>query len=154
MVSDHVREIHRVGWGIVFSGSPRTLLEAQGLLPVLAKLYGRKNIFVFVLQVPESASLKRNSARLICSVCGAPLLAEYYPTARPKYCPICGGPLYRRTLDNPATIKVRLKEYHERTEPIFALMRKSGYRVTRVAGLGAPYQVFKAIASTLKRAKR
>ena len=147
------RAIAKAGWGIAFSGSPRTVFEAKGLVPVLAKLYGRKNIFFFVLKVPPAASLRRNSSRLICRVCGAPLLTAFYPSKNPKYCPICGGPFYRRLLDNPETIRVRLKEYESRTEPIFAMVRKWGYRVNEVDGRPAPYKGFRKIYGKLKNVR-
>lgn len=145
VVSEEVKRIAKASLGVVFSGSPRTIFEAKGLLPVLDKLYGRKNIFVFVLRVPDAVSVKRNSSRLICSVCGSPLLAAYYPKVKPKHCPVCGGPFYKRTLDNPATIKVRLNEYRERTEPIVGLLKERGYRVTFVDGTTAPFKVFQKI---------
>lgn len=147
-------QIARAGWGIVFSGSPRTMPEAKGLLPVLEKLYGKKNIFVFSLNIPEHASVVRNSKRMLCTVCGSTLLSAYYPSARPKHCPVCGGPLYRRTLDNPKTIKVRLKEYHERTEPIFKFLRSKKYRVVKISGDSVPYKVFDRIYAHLKDLRR
>lgn len=147
-------QVARAGWGIVFSGSPRTMLEAEGLMPVLEKLYGKKNIFVFSLHIPEHASIARNSKRMLCTICGSTLLAAYYPSSRPKHCPICGGKLYRRTLDNPKTIKVRLKEYHERTEPIFKFLRSKQYRVVKINGGSVPHQVFNRIYAYLKNPRR
>lgn len=149
-VARHVKVVAGAGWGIVFSGSLRTPGEAHGLLPVIEKLYGRKNIFVFALKVPPEASIKRNSNRLICRICGAPLLTSYYPSKNPKHCPVCGGPLYRRTLDKPEVIKVRLHEYHKRTEPIFKLIKKLGYPVREIDGRPAPYKVFNKIYGYLK----
>ncbi len=144
-VTKHTKKIHRAGWGLVFSGSPRTLYETKGLLPVLEKLYSKKNIFVFILEVPEKSSFSRNSKRILCSVCKAPLLTAYYPSKKPKFCPICAGSFYRRTLDDKKVIKIRLNEYKERTEPIFKLMGKRGYRLHRINGVQAPFKVFKQI---------
>lgn len=153
VVEERVQEIYKARWGIVFSGSPRTIYEAERLMPFLSRLYGKKMIYVFILKVPPSESLSRNSARLICSVCGHPLLIAFYPSKSPKMCPICGGPFYKRTLDNPNTIKIRLKEYHERTEPIFRMMRKNGYRVIEISAMRPPYKIFKAITGYLNRQK-
>jgi adenylate kinase len=149
-VSKAVKTIRKAGWGVVFSGSPRTVFEFKGLMPLLEKLYGKKNVFVFVLTVPKTASIVRNSRRVLCSVCKAPLLTAYYPSKKPKYCPICAGPLYRRTLDNPKTITVRLNEYENRTEPIFALLRKRGYRLNEIDGRPAPYKILKKIYDRIK----
>ena len=148
------KEIRKAGWGLAYSGSPRTIYEAERLMPVLEHLYGKKNIFVFTLKTPADFSIKRNSDRLVCTVCGYTLLAQYYPKVKAKYCPICGGPFYRRKLDNPKTIKIRLKQYAERTEPIFGVLKKRGYRVHEIDAKPAPFKVFKKIYGQLKNVGR
>lgn len=142
--------LHEADYGIVFSGSPRTMYEAEGLMPVLMKLYGKNNIHVFILEAPAALSIKRNSNRLMCKFCGYGLLSAYYPSKNPKHCPVCGGPFYRRTLDNPATIKIRLKQYAERTEPIFAFMKKLGIKSVKLDARPAPYKVFERIVREIK----
>ena len=138
------RRIHDAGFGIIFSGFPRTLSEAHEFYPILKKLYG-KNVAAFALDVPRSFSLKRNSARQICTTCGYSLLTAFYPTKNPKHCPVCGGKFYKRSLDNAKVIEVRLVEYEERTKPIFALMSDLGYRLHHVDGTPAPYLVFEKL---------
>jgi adenylate kinase len=99
--------------------------------------------------VPPRISTLRNSERLICRMCGSPVLRAYYPTKRPKHCPLCGGRLYRRVLDNPETMRTRIKQYRARTEPIFALMKRRGYAVRHVPAGMAPYRVYRAIARSI-----
>jgi adenylate kinase len=147
-VSKEVERLASADWGIVFSGSLRTRYEAERLTPILEKLYGKKNIFVFELLVPADHSVIRNSARLICTVCGYILLTAFYPTKHPKHCPVCAGPMYRRSLDKPAVIKERLKEYHERTLPMIDFMKERGYPVSPIDARPAPYKV---LASILKK---
>lgn len=149
-VEKQARRIWRNDSGLVFSGSPRTLYEAEHLVPFLENLYGRKNIFVFVLGIPPKLSIERNSHRLICSECKTALLTSYFPIAHPKYCPICAGPFYKRTLDKPGVIKIRLKEYALRTEPIFVFMKKRGYTVHMLDGRPEPYKVFRSIYGLLE----
>ena len=146
----HLKVIAVAGWGVVFSGSPRTLGEATKLLPELEKLYGQKNIFPFSLDIPAAYAIQRNSRRFACKVCGAPLLTKYYPSKKPKHCPVCAGSLYRRTLDKPEIIKVRLKEYHKRTEPVFSFFKKYGYEIRKIDGRPAPYKVLSNIYRHLK----
>jgi adenylate kinase len=156
VMSDAATHIAESGSSVVFSGAPRTTPEAfglqyaegetnvpkvGGLVAVLTKLYGKKNITFVKLVVREASSRKRNSQRLICSVCGTPALAH----AHPKYCSFCGGPMRRRTLDAPSVITVRLKQYRDRTYPIFAVMKKHGYRVIEVNGEPAPCKVHEAV---------
>ncbi len=150
-----VREATRIakaGWGLVMSGSPRTMYEAEKEYPVLEKLYGKKNVFIFVLEVPAAESIRRNSARMVCRSCGYLLLTSFFPQKHPKHCPVCAGPFYKRSLDKPAVIKVRLKEYEERTFPIFEYAKQRGYRVIRVNALAKPFRVTERIHAHIKNA--
>lgn len=153
VVAKHVKAVAEGGWGMVFSASPRTFYEAKGMLPLLEKLYGRKNIHAFLLEVDPKTSIRRNSKRFVCKVCALPLLTEFYPSKNPKHCPRCGGPLYKRSLDRPEIIRVRLKEYNERTTPIFNLMRKRKIAIHRVSAEQPPYKVFQKIYGFLKNAR-
>lgn len=146
-----VKTIAKTGHGIVFSGSPRTKGEAEKLLPILERLYARKYIFVFKLKIREFIGIRRNVNRIVCAVCKAPLLTAYYPSKKPKHCPVCAGPFYKRTLDNQETLKVRLKEYHHRTEPILKMMKKRGYKIREVNAEPAPHKVFRQIFNSLKK---
>lgn len=150
IVSSATNQIAKSGANIVYSGSPRTLYEAfgeknNGLIQILEKLYGKKNIAVVKLKVQEKTSLFRNSNRLICSVCGLPALAKLGI----KICSFCAGPLRKRTLDKPEVIKVRLKEYRGRTYPILAGLKKMKFRILEVNGEEEPYKVFQKIADKL-----
>lgn len=152
IVSAATRRVASAGYGIVFSGSPRTMFEAfgdkkhRGLLAILLKLYGRRNIFVIRLNVRDNTSLKRNSNRLICSVCGLPILAM----SRIDQCSFCAGPSRRRTLDAPSVIKVRLGEYRTRTYPIISRMKKMNLKIAAVNGEPLPYRVFERIIRAIK----
>ena len=74
-------ELSRSNFGLVFSGSPRTVFEAfgdsknQGLIEAFEKYYGKKNIIPIVLQVSPKTSVLRNSSRLVCFVCGTVVLS-------------------------------------------------------------------------------
>ena len=143
--------INKAGWGIVFSGSPRTLYEAQKIIPLLKKLYGKENIIFFDLKIKEKDVYQRNSARLICKICGYALLSKYVPLKNPKHCPVCAGPFYKRVLDNPEKIKIRLLEYKNRTEPIFDFVKKQGFKIHNLDGKKAPYQIFEKISLIIQK---
>jgi adenylate kinase len=141
----------KLGFGIVCSGSPRTLPEAfgskeNGFVKALERFYGKKNVIAIRLLVSEKASLVRNSHRLVCSVCGLPLLGK----AKIKTCTFCAGKMRTRSLDKPEVIKVRLKEYHNRTVPILQGMRKRNFRVAQINGEPLPYKVFESVQRVLK----
>jgi adenylate kinase len=149
-VKKDAQRISKADWGIIFSGSPRTLYEAKGLYPVLEKMYGKKNIFIIELLAPPDYSMKRNGVRLVCKHCGSTLLAAFYPTKNAKYCPICGGSFYRRSLDKPEVIKIRVEEYRNRTLPIINFVKKRGYKVFKVDARPAPFKVLEKILKHLK----
>ena len=152
IVRGKTSHLSNAGFGLTFSGSPRTMFEAfgdkknKGLMEVLEKDYGKKNIILFLLKVSPKTSIFRNSHRLMCSNCGTTILASKH---KGKSCPICSGKLVRRTLDVPDVIKVRLKEYKKRTAPILAGLKKRGYKITAISGEALPHQVFSKIISKI-----
>ena len=150
-VSQATKEIAKAGFSIVYSGSPRTLFEAfglknNGLIKLLGELYGRKNITVIKLNIREKTTISRNSQRLVCVICGLPILAN----SKSKRCSFCAGPMRKRTLDDPKVIKVRLKEYRERTYPILQTLKKFGFEINEINGEPLPYKVFAQIIKALK----
>lgn len=150
IVKEAVQKIGKTNFGIVFSGSPRTLYEAHGLMPVIEKIYEKKNIFPVVLQVSPETSIERNSSRLVCDLCSGVMLAAVLASANfLSKCPICGSQFRRRSLDKPEIIKVRLKEYEERTKPIFAYLQKRGYEIHDINGEQPPPEVFKEILKVI-----
>lgn len=144
-----IRKIGESGMGLVLSGSPRTVHETQSLVPLLEKLYGKKNILFFLIEVPPTETVTRNAGRLLCSVCGAQLMAKHRGKLS-KHCPFCGGTLRRRKDDKPSVIKKRIVEYNERTAPIFDEIKKMGYSLTKIDGTPLPAEVFKNITATLR----
>jgi len=155
VTSKKTKEIAKAGWGIVFSGSPRTVFEAfgnqknEGLIPIFENLYGKKNIVPILLKIDPKISILRNAHRLVCSVCGTAILYSDVKHQH-KTCPLCGGKLYRRVVDNPKVFKTRIKEYEVRTAPILAGLKKRGYKITEVDGRPLPYKVFDSILKKLK----
>ncbi len=154
VLKKRIQMLANLGYGVVFSGSPRTLYEAEKITPSLEKLYGRKNIYVFALEVPLTVAERRNRYRLVCAVCQRPLLTQYYPVKNPRHCPVCAGPLERRIDDNPSKFKTRAKEYETRTVPVIDYLRRRGYRIKKIDGQPAPYKVFQKILYGLKNSGR
>ena len=156
VTTDKTREVAKAGYSIAFSGSPRTLFEAfgdeknTGLVSVLEKEYGKDSVHFVFLEIEPEASIARNKVRQICVVCGTGLSPFMYKDIeKHSSCPICGAGLRKRTLDNPAVFKTRIKEYEERTKPIMAELKKRGYKVTEVDGRPLPFEVFADIKKRL-----
>ncbi len=147
-----IKRIGGIGFGIVFSGSPRTVFEAfgdsknKGIIPALAGSYGKKNIIVFELDIPPQTTILRNSKRRVCSVCWKPHLLG--PSLRT--CPFCSGKLIRRVQDRPTIIRNRLKEYDEKTKPVLRELKIRGFNVIKIDGLPKATLVFEKISHHLK----
>ncbi len=155
VTKQHVARLSKAEFGVVFSGSPRTMYEAfgdskhKGLIKVLEEKYGKENLVFLYLKIDPQESIARNSRRMVCEVCGTGLLftdESHHHTM----CPLCGGKLVRRTVDNPKVFDTRIKEYHERTEPILEALRAKHYTITEVNGRPMPYEVHHDILKKLK----
>ncbi|MFA7201905.1 MAG: nucleoside monophosphate kinase [Candidatus Paceibacterota bacterium] len=150
-----VKELAKGGESIVFSGSPRALFDAfgdkkhhEGIIDILMKLYGEESVLFVLLKVTQSQALARNSHRLMCSVCQSPLLGSAF-NLKITACPFCGGKLYKRTLDDPKTIRVRFAEYEEKTAPIIQELQKRGFVIYEIGAHAMPHTVFHKIAKLI-----
>jgi adenylate kinase len=126
LVREATNKMVQDGYDIAYSGSPRTYFETfgnektVGLIATFTEAYGKENVHFVRLDVSEEVSIERNSNRVVCSICSLPILANANTTA----CAFCGGKPETRILDDPEIIKVRLKEYRERTLPIVEQLKK------------------------------
>ncbi len=148
LVKDGIEKYHQQKNGLIFSGSPRTLYEVKIVMPLLEKLYSRNNLFIIRLLIKPETSIFRNSNRRVCEKCGQPIV--FTPeNEKLEICPVCGGKLATRTLDNKEDIKVRLKEYEERTKPIFKFLDNEGYKLINIDGEPPVEEVAKSILEKL-----
>lgn len=130
---DKIKGIAESGKGIVLSGSPRTIYEAERELPLFESLYSWNNVKVFNIKLSEEESVKRNSFRRICRINRHPI--PNFPEFQDiKVCPKDGSSIITRELDNPEVIKVRYKTYLEETEPVLDFLRTKGYKVIEING--------------------
>ena len=149
LVTEKIKKLFKMNENLILSGSPRTLYEADRVMPLLEKLYGKKNIKIILIEVSSRESIFRNSHRRICELMRHPILYTK-ETANLKRCPLDGSKLIKRKgLDDPETIKVRLKEYKERTFPLIEYFKKRGLRVKKVNGKGSVAEVFERILKAL-----
>jgi len=148
-IKNKVKELKNEGKGIIFSGSPRTLYEGKELTPFLKKIYGAKNIKIILLELSEKESIWRNSHRKTCQLMRHPILFTR-ETGRLTKCPFDGSKLLSRKDDKPEVIKIRLKEYKERTFPLIELFKKQGLKVKRVNGEQPVAGVFNDILKALR----
>ncbi len=148
-LKNKIKELGKEKKGIVFSGSPRTLYEGRELTPLLKKIYGAENIKVILLKLSSKESIWRNSHRKTCELMRHPILFTK-ETIKLTKCPFDGSKLVIRKDDTPQTIKIRLKEYKERTFPLLKLFTKQGLKIQKVNGEQSVEAVFKDILKTLE----
>jgi len=150
LVKEKIKELAKLGKNLVLAGSPRTLYEGKEVIPLLKKLYGRKNVRAVLIEISAKETLFRNTHRRICQLMRHPILYNK-ETKNLKICPLDGSKLIKRKgLDDPETIKVRLKEYKERTFPLFKLFKKQGIKVKKINGGQTVVNVHKDILKAIK----
>lgn len=149
-LKNKIEELVRLKKDLLIEGAPRDLIQAKEIIPFIKKLYGPKNIKVVFLEISAEETIWRNSHRRICQLMRHSIL--YSPeTQNLKYCPLDGSRLIKRKgLDDPKTIKVRLKEYKEKTLPVIRYFEKEKLKVKTVDGSPPPAEVFKTILKLVK----
>jgi adenylate kinase len=106
---------HDWNYGFVVDGFPRNVDQAE-----------------FFLESYDIDSLveRRVLSRRLCSRCGLDYNLIASRPAVPDTCDVCGGALVAREDDTPEALEVRIREYHERTQPVLELFRRKEYVVT------------------------
>ncbi|MBZ9571843.1 nucleoside monophosphate kinase [Patescibacteria group bacterium] len=148
-VKNKIKELAKEGEGIAISGSPKTLYEGKEITSLLKKLYGNSNFKIILIKLGEKESIWRNTKRRICQLMRHSILYTK-ETAKLKVCPFDGSKLIFREDSSPRVIKMKLKEYQERTLPLIDYFKKEGLRVKKVNGEQSVEKVFKDILKTLK----
>ena len=148
-VKDKISILAKDGEGITISGSPKTLYEAKAIIPLVKKLYGVSNIKIILIKQRPEVSIWRNSRRRICELMRHPILYTK-ETAKLKTCPFDGSKLIAREDNNPKVIKMKLKEFQERTLPMLDYFKKQGLKTKKINGEQSVADVYKDILQTIK----
>ena len=114
---------HDWNYGFIIDGFPRNARQAEFFL----ESYDIDG--VIHLDLPDSEVRRRVLARRFCSGCGLDYnLIQGRPDVEGK-CDVCGGDLVSREDDTEEALAVRLRDYHEKTDPVLALFRRKEYVV-------------------------
>ncbi len=115
---------HDWNYGFIIDGFPRNERQAEFFL----ESYDIDG--VIHLDLPDSEVRRRVLARRLCSGCGLDynLLASS-PQVAGK-CDVCGGELVTREDDTEEALAVRLRDYHQKTNPVLDIFRRKEYVVT------------------------
>jgi adenylate kinase len=115
---------HDWNYGFVIDGFPRNSRQAEFFL----ESYDIDG--VIHLDLPDSEVRRRVMARRLCSGCGMDYnLIANSPGTEGK-CDVCGGDLVAREDDTEEALAVRLRDYHEKTNPVLDIFRRKEYVVT------------------------
>lgn len=99
--------------GYILDGFPRNVPQAEAL--------DRMGIVidkVIDIEVADEKIERRLSGRRVCGSCGSSYHTHYKPSKKGDDCDKCDGKLIIRKDDEPATVRERLRTYHEQTEPL------------------------------------
>jgi adenylate kinase len=150
LVIENINKIFDGGESLILAGSPRTVYEVERVTPVLEKLYGKENIKVVLIEISAETTLFRNSHRKICELMRHSILFND-ETEKLTLCPLDGSNLVKRkSLDDPETIKVRIKEYIERTLPMVEYFEKNNIKVSKINGEQYIADVFNDVLDAVK----
>ncbi len=148
-VKGKIKELAEEGKGIILSGSPKTLFEAEEVVPLLKKLYGTPNIKIILIRQRPEVSIWRNRRRKICQLMRHSIVYNK-ETAKLKTCPFDGSKLILREDNNPEVVRGKLKEFKERTIPVIDYFKSQGFKIKEVNGEQSVSDVFDDILKSLK----
>ncbi|KDN84766.1 MULTISPECIES: adenylate kinase [Kitasatospora] len=138
--------------GFLLDGFPRNLGQAEALDAFLAE-QGIALDGVLDLEVSEDEVVKRIAGRRLCRNDGAHVFhVVYNPPKTEGVCDECGGELYQRSDDTEEAVRVRLEEYHSKTEPIIGYYQEQGLLVT-IPALGKVDEVTERAVAALEQKK-
>lgn len=150
LFTEKIKALAEEGESIVFSGSPRTVYEAEKETPLFIELFGLENIKLVVLEVSAEATIFRNSHRKICDLMRHNII--FTPeTEKLTKCPLDGSDLLaRKGLDDVETIKKRIKVFNDETLPVLKVAEKLGLKAIKVNAEKTVVEVHEAILNAIK----
>lgn len=134
--------------GFVLDGYPRSLAQAEALEEIASALDCTVTQTLY-LAVSDDEIVRRLSGRLTCRTCGRTYHETSNPPAQPGVCDTCGGELFRRADDEPATIRRRIAVFHESIGPLLEFYRTSG-RLLEVPAEGPVHEVSARVVAESK----
>jgi adenylate kinase len=114
--------------GFLLDGFPRNVAQAYELDGILGDLGASLDV-VLELIINDDEVVRRLSGRRTCRNCRHVWHVEFDPTIVKGICDRCGGELFLRDDDKPATVRHRLEVYTEQTAPLVEFYARRGQLV-------------------------
>ena len=111
--------------GYIFDGMPRNIAQAEEL-----QRQGISIDTVLSIEISDAEIEKRLTGRRVCPDCAAIFHIESDPPTQEGVCSVCDTDLIIRDDDQAATVRNRLKTYHDETEPLKDYYKAQGKLVT------------------------
>ncbi len=111
--------------GFILDGFPRTAGQADALGRLLAEM-GKPLDAAINVDVSDEILVSRISGRRTCRECGHMYHVDFEPPITAGACDACSGELYQRDDDKEDTVRRRLAEYHDKTQPLIDYYREKG----------------------------
>src|SRR2546430_9164114 len=127
LVESTVRERlaqHDWNYGFIVDGFPRSRRQAEFFL----ESYDIDG--VIVLDLPDSEVRRRVLNRRLCANCGMDYNLIANSPKVPGRCDTCGGELITKEDDTEEALAVRLRDYHDQTNPVLEIFRRKEYVYT------------------------
>jgi adenylate kinase len=115
---------HDWNYGFIIDGFPRNRRQTEFFL----ESYDIDG--VIELDLPDSEVRRRVLNRRLCAECGVDYNLIANSPKVPGRCDLCGGELITREDDTEEALEVRLRDYHEQTNPALELFRRTEYVIT------------------------
>jgi len=128
--------------GYILDGFPRTLNQAKEF-----DKFEKPDVVLYV-ELPADEAVNRLKGRRVCSKCRAQYNI-YLDDKGLEKCRKCGGELIQREDDREETVKIRIDNYRNQTDPLVDYYRQKGILKT-IDGDQKIESVFESVKSVLE----
>lgn len=148
MVRDYLATLSDKKNGYLLDGYPRTLDQAKAFEEMTDGTDLAVDV-ILAMDVPTDVLTRRITGRRTCKDCGEIYNIYSKPTKVEGVCDRCGGELTQRKDDNEESLKVRLDEYSNNTEPVIDYYEKKNM-VSHINADASMDEIWSSVKEALK----
>lgn len=148
MVKDYLATLSDKKNGYLLDGYPRTLDQAKAFEEMTDGTDLAVDV-ILAMDVPTDVLTRRITGRRTCKNCGEIYNIYSKPTKVEGVCDRCGGELTQRKDDNEESLKVRLDEYSNNTEPVIDYYEKKNM-VSHINADASMDEIWSSVKEALK----